>query len=91
MGYTPPKGSLIHRKNKRNYKFSAEDETRIISWINENLLINWIEFAGNIQELESELISKYKPLVNLDGNPNALEKLREMRAYCVKIANNKNC
>ena len=88
LGYKPPRGQLVHKKNKRNFKFHQEDEKRIISWINENLLINWVEFNSNIPKIESELIAKYKPLLNLDGNPYAMEELRVLRAECTKIANN---
>ncbi len=87
LGFKPPKGSLVHKKNKRNFKFGKEDEIKVINWINENLLVNWVEFQGNIPEVESELIKKYKPLLNIDGNPYALAALRELRAECVRIAN----
>jgi len=50
-------------------------------------LISWVEFNGNIQELESQLILKYRPLLNIDDNPEALEELRLLRAECVRIAN----
>ena len=36
LGYKPPKGSLIEKRNKKNYKFSKTDELKIIGWINEN-------------------------------------------------------
>jgi hypothetical protein len=42
LGYLPPKGSLATKKNKRNYTFSSPDEAAIISWINKNLLVNWV-------------------------------------------------
>ncbi len=87
LGYKPPKGSLVNKKNKINFKFYLEDENRIISWINENLLINWIVFSGDIPKVESELIAKYKPLLNLDGIPWAMEELRLLRAQCLRIAN----
>lgn len=37
LGHRPPKGSLLMKKNKRNYKFSQADEEKIIKWINDNL------------------------------------------------------
>lgn len=89
LGYLPPKGSLIYKKNKRNYKFSALDEVSIIDWINSNLLINWVEYEGEIEMVELELIIKHKPLLNIDGNPSSLGILRDLRSECVKNANQK--
>src|SRR5690606_10717004 len=49
LGHRPPKGSLTTKSNKRNYKFLPADEQKIIKWINENLLVNWIEFSGDFE------------------------------------------
>ena len=87
LGYMPLKGSLINKKNKRNYKFTPSDEAKIILWINDNLLINWIEHNNNISMVESDLIFKYNPLLNLDGNPLAMDELRILRRECVRVAN----
>lgn len=65
LGYKPPKGSLIEKRNKKNYKFSKTDELKIIGWINENLMVNWVESAGDLDSLETGLIVKYLPLLNL--------------------------
>lgn len=65
LGYKPPKGSLIEKRNKKNYKFSKTDELKIIGWINENLMVNWVESAGDLDSLETSLIVKYLPLLNL--------------------------
>lgn len=86
LGYKPPKACLVNKKNKRNFKFNQDDESKIIQWINNNLLLNWVEFNGNIEKVESELIRKYKPLLNIDSNPAAMKELRELRAECVRIA-----
>jgi tetratricopeptide (TPR) repeat protein len=87
LGYRPPKGSLKNKANKRNYKFSSTDETKIISWMNTNLIVNWIEYNGNIDSLETLLIQKYRPLLNIAKNPSALKILSDLRAECVRIAN----
>lgn len=87
LGFKPTQGSLINKKNKRNYTFRAEDEKKIISWINSNLLVNWIEFEGDFESFESEIISRHLPLLNLAKNPKALKHLSELRAECVRIAN----
>jgi hypothetical protein len=87
LGFKPPKGSLIEKSNKRNYKFSKDDNERIIKWINQNLIVNWIEFSGHFDSIETTLIEKYKPLINIAKNPAALKILSELRADCARIAN----
>lgn len=88
LGYLPPKGLLIEKKNKRNYTFSKAHQIEIIQWINENLTVNWIEFDGDFEKIETDLILKYRPLLNIAKNPLALITLKELRAKCVQIANN---
>jgi hypothetical protein len=87
LGHRPPKGSLVTKKNKRNYKFSPSDERKIVSWINDNLVVSWIEYSGDFESFENDLITKYKPLINLAKNPLALRELSELRKICVQIAN----
>lgn len=87
LGFRPQKGSLVTKKNKRNYKFSLTDEQKIIKWINENLNVSWIKCNGDFESFENELIVKYKPLINLAGNPLALKELSDLRNICVQIAN----
>lgn len=87
LGHRPPKGSLTTKANKRNYKFTPTDEQKIIKWINDNLQVNWVEFSGEFERLETELIIKYRPLINLAKNPSALQLLSDLRKECVQIAN----
>lgn len=87
LGYRPPKMSLIGKKNKRNYKFSKDDESKIIGWINRNLVVNWVKYTGNLNNIESDLIIKYLPLFNLSKNPAVSRFLQELRNECVEIAN----
>lgn len=87
LGYKPPKGSLVEKSNKRNYKFSKADELKIIEWINENLMVNWVKCVGNLDGLETDLIVKYLPLLNLAKNPIPLHILSDLRKECVEIAN----
>lgn len=87
LGYKPPIGSLANNKNKRNFKFRPADEAEIISWINSNLLVNWVECNNDISQLEAELIIKYKPLLNLEDNPQPVGELKRLRADCVREAN----
>ncbi len=90
LGFRPPFNSLADKKNKRNYKFSLTDEAKIIEWINENLLVNWIEQASGLEEGETALILEYKPLLNIAKNPYALIYISLLRKECVEIANRKN-
>lgn len=87
LGFRPEKGSLIAKTNKRNYKFRSDDEKQIINWINNNLIVNWTVFNGDFEKVETELIQKYCPLLNIAKNPRALRDLLKLRAECVKIAN----
>lgn len=87
LGYLPPKGSLVNKANKRNYKFYPSDERKIVKWINENLKVSWVEFNGDIEALETDLISKNRPLINLAKNPSALKELSDLRKVCVQVAN----
>lgn len=87
LGHRPPKGSLVTKKNKRNYKFSKVDEQKIIKWINDNLNVNWVDFSGDFDSMETRLIDKYRPLINLAKNPSALQLLSDLRKECVQRAN----
>lgn len=87
LGHKPPKGSLVSKKNKRNYKFSSQDEQKIIKWINDNLKVNWIEFSGDFESIETELIVSHTPLLNIAKNPSAIKILSDLRSECVQIAN----
>ncbi|MDQ1130971.1 GIY-YIG nuclease family protein [Microbacterium sp. SORGH_AS_0888] len=87
LGFRPPSGSLVGMANSRNYTFAAQDNGAIIDWINANLIVNWIEFAGAHAVEESALLRAHTPLLNLQGNPAALPLLKALRAECVRIAN----
>ncbi len=89
LGYTPIKGSLITKSNKRNFKFSKESEREIINWINNNLIVHWSECVESLEELESVLVGKHQPLLNIAKNPSAIEILKGLRKRCVDIANSK--
>lgn len=86
IGFRPPKGSLVDKRNKNNYKFSGEDEQKIINWINRHLLVNWVEFTGDFEKSETALITKYLPLLNTDKNPAKLSELAALRRECREIA-----
>ncbi len=86
LGYRPPKGSLLHKKNKNNYKFSKADNKMIIEWINAHLLVNWVEFSGDFEAIETLLVEKHLPMLNTSKNPEKLAELAALRKKCREIA-----
>lgn len=86
LGHRPPKGSLTSKANKCNYKFSPTDEKKIIKWINDNLYVNWVTFSGDFESVETALINKHRPLINIAKNPLALKELSDLRKLCIQIA-----
>lgn len=88
LGYTPEKGSLVGKKNQQNYKFPKSHEAEIIDWINNNLLVNWVECENDLQHKEEALIAKYLPLFNISKNPGVLKEVIEARNNCKLIARN---
>lgn len=86
LGYLPEKGSLVGKLNQNNYKFLKNDEKKIITWINENLLVNWVVMEENLAAFELDLLKEYLPLMNISGNPGALPKISLLRNECKRIA-----
>lgn len=87
LGFLPPQGSLIGKKNKCNYKFSSHDKRKIIHWIEENLTINFVICEDCINYVEKNLIKKLKPIVNIQNNPEPFKPLVELRKKCRNLAN----
>jgi len=85
LGFTPEKGSLIGKRNQNNYKFSKINEQKIIKWINENLLVNWVQISEGLNKIENDLLRANLPLFNIDGNPGFLSELTVMRNNCKRI------
>ena len=86
LGFVPPKGSLKDKKNQNNYKFSLKDEISIIAWINNNLIVNWVAVKQDLNVIENNLINEHIPLLNIAGNPGALQELTELRNNCKLIS-----
>lgn len=86
LGYLPPKGSLVGRKS-RNYTFSESDKESIREWMGRSLSVNFIELdAARLDEIEQALIDKYRPLVNIQHNPDDSAELRAARQKCLDYA-----
>ncbi len=87
LGYTPPKGSLIGKKNTNNYKFSQADTAKIIKWLDEHVTVSAIEIPPDeIPVVEPYLIRTVMPLLNTQNNPSALPELGQLRERCRQIA-----
>lgn len=87
LGYTPPKGSLAGKSNHNNYRFSLEDTTNIVGWIDPHLSVKWQTLGrDDVKIWETHAIKVYGPLLNTQGNPAALPELAALRKRCREIA-----
>lgn len=84
LGFLPPKNSL--KKGQCNFRFHHEDNQIIIKWIEDNLLINFIECDKNIDYIEKNIIKEIKPIMNIQNNPQPFGILKELRKTCIDIA-----
>lgn len=83
LGFTPEPCSL--KANTRNYKFSSKDQKFIEQWMADHLLVNFMSFDENLDDIEKQLISEYKPIINIKDNPYKMPELEELRNNCVAI------
>ncbi len=90
LGYLPPKGSLLGKKNQNNFKFSPEDTEAIRKWMRESLTVNFIAFSTEtMDDVEKKLIDKYRPLVNYTHNPDYSRELEAVKDKCREYARSK--
>ena len=85
----------------RDYKFIIESENKLTEWMINNLTVSFYDFEGGkrlLKELESDIISILKPILNIDGNAINQNRslIKELRAKCrelakLNIGSNKNC
>ena len=87
LGYLPEKGSLNNYKNKSNYTFSESDKNKIIQWVERNLFINFTVHTDSLNKIETDLIEKYLPLINIEKNPQKCQLLIQLRDRCKTFAN----
>lgn len=64
LAFKPEKGSLIGKKNQKNYRFSQSDRNKIVSWMNTNLDLNFVEMEDKIEDVERNLIAFHCPILN---------------------------
>jgi hypothetical protein len=86
LNLRPPAGSLVGKANCNNYKFDSRDCKNIITWMNENLLFDFLEVKKNINYIEKDLIKHFHPLLNINHNPSKSNYLMEARKECREIA-----
>lgn len=87
LGYRPPDGSLRDRVNKNNFKFSPGDTAAIIRWVDDHLLVHWVECErASLREIERDLIRQLTPLMNRVHNPIKSAALARLRKQCWEIA-----
>ena len=86
LGHRPVPGSLAGSKNQKNYRFSASDTAEVVRWIDNHLLVSWIEAIPALQQVEKGLISKYYPIINTKHNRHAVVELAALRRECRAIA-----
>lgn len=90
LGYLPPKGSLVGKKNQNNFKFSPEDTEAIRQWMRNSLTANFIAFSTEtMDDVEKILIDKYRPLVNYTHNPDYSRELEAAKDKCREYARSK--
>lgn len=86
LGFRPPRGSLLRKRNRRNYRFGAEDTEATIRWINRHILIHWLEDSSPDRDAEVFAIQLHRPILNSTHNPEPLRELAALRAECRRTA-----
>jgi len=86
LGLKPPKGSLIGKSNTNNYKFSQSDSIKIVEWMNENLMFDYLKAENNIDFVERDLIKHFQPILNTTHNPKKSKYLAMRRKECRNVA-----
>lgn len=87
LGYHPPAGSLVGKKNKNNYKFSPDDSGQIRKWIDAHVLVSWAEVSQEeLDTIERELVLDLRPPLNTVHNPAPSALLASLRKTCRDIA-----
>lgn len=85
LGYRPIEGHLRGMVNQNNYRFSDDDTGKISDWLKKNVEVSIIKHDGAFN-IETELIKRYCPSLNIRHNPKKLMELEEDRKKCIRIA-----
>lgn len=84
LGFEPRRGSM--KDNTRNYKFTAEDNQKIVNWMSRHLMVSFVTESEDIENKESRMIAAYKPIINISKNPYKMTELEMLRKKCQNIA-----
>ena len=82
----------IKEKRFRDYSFIYEGEVRLTEWMINNLSVSFYDYPygkKQINDLETKIIKRLKPVLNLKKNVSLnphLSELEELRAKCKDIA-----
>jgi hypothetical protein len=92
-----PRNCKDYKKGRSShFKFDNESEYKITDWMEKNLALSFYEYPktkNEIEELESEIIKKLVPILNISKNPknpykNILLNLRKTCANKASTASN---
>ncbi len=87
LGYRPPRGSLVGKKNQRNYRFSGPDTLAIVDWIESHVQVGVVEESPAELRRESGAITRLCPVLNNEHNPRRFRvPLAQLRLECREIA-----
>lgn len=87
-----PRNDSDHKKGRfSHFKFDDPSEIKITNWMKNNLALSYYEYPRTRQEieyLETEIIDKLIPILNISKNPkNAFkDTLKQLRKNCAAIA-----
>jgi hypothetical protein len=87
----PRSESDILKNRRSHFKFDMESESKVTSWMQSNLSLSFYEYPRSkeeIESLETQLIQKLVPILNLSKNPsNPYGRLISgLRKQCGEIA-----
>ena len=86
-----PRGEKdIEAGRTSTFKFDNDSEEKLTEWMTSNLGLSFYEFAsiGKLDKLETDLIHKVVPVINIDKNPDNpyLSDLKNARKKAAEIA-----
>lgn len=89
LGYKPPFGQLRNKSNNINYRFSSDDKRKIVEYIEQHIHIRWYESCVSshvLDDLETNLIERLMPLMNIDKSPSPFQPFTDLRDRCIQRA-----
>lgn len=88
-GFWPVPGHLFGKANQNNFRFSRDDNARIIAWNLAHLYVRFVAVDTSLfPNAEANAIRGHCPILNKTHNPNPVKDLVDIRAECRRIARN---